>query len=322
MEYTADSPAFGTKADKSKINKTNNTITLNSAFTGKPRPAGTKICQATEGSTYYYPFGGVALNSIANWTFKTATFIPNNVNRLKCCRYLRFFTYSNVALAGVKLVDDYNSGNTVYDTSGYKYNGIASGITISTDSAKYNYSTKFVTNTDTITLTAVWESGVTVPQMSVSIWFKTNTLNSTAPNLWSLGENSFARIRIASATSVWYYIKVASTNVYGTYTTKILTDNVWHHVVFTFSNGVVTMYIDGAQVGTTDHSSTGASLTMSSTNWHLAGYMASSESFLGSLSDFRVYATALSADDIKALYTDAGYVDKNGNFHAYEFVEG
>ena len=39
------------------------------------------------------------------------------------------------------------------------------------------------------------------------------------------------------------------------------------------------------------------------------------------ISDFRIYCTTLSADDVKALYEDAGYVDKNGNFHAYEYIE-
>jgi hypothetical protein len=44
MTYTADSPIFGTYSDKSNIDKTNNTITLKSAFTGEDRPAGTVIC--------------------------------------------------------------------------------------------------------------------------------------------------------------------------------------------------------------------------------------------------------------------------------------
>ena len=93
MEYTYDSPVFGTKTDKSHINKTNNTITLNSAFMGEDRPAGTVICQATEGSTYYYPFGAVNTSSVSDWTLKTAVLSPSTTHRLKYAKYINYMAY-------------------------------------------------------------------------------------------------------------------------------------------------------------------------------------------------------------------------------------
>jgi hypothetical protein len=46
------------------LDKTNNIITLNAAYSGPTIPAGTSVCASTDGSTYFYPFGGIAHASI------------------------------------------------------------------------------------------------------------------------------------------------------------------------------------------------------------------------------------------------------------------
>ena len=220
-------------------------------------------------------------------------------------------------------INDMGTITTEIDTSGYGYNGAISGTSYVANTPRYSVSTLFDANADTITLTPFLSNGQTLTEITCSCWFKTNTMNGTAPNIFSLGENSFFRIRLGSASSLWYYIRVGTTQVSSTYDTKTLTDDVWHHVAITFKNGVVVMYLDGAQVGTTDHSATATYLTCSSvgSSWHLAGYTASSENFIGSLSDFRIYATALSADDIKELYQSSASICSNGTLMVYNFME-
>lgn len=218
--------------------------------------------------------------------------------------------------------DIFYSSDIIYDSSGYNYNGTAtSNITCSIDSSKYDLSTVFNENGDSITLPNIWVSNTLLNQLSVSIWFKTNTLNNTLPNLWSLGENSFARIRLASVTSIWYYLNINGTNVSSTYTIKNVLDNKWHHVVFIFENGIAKVFLDNELIGTTNHSSTGTTLKMGSTSWHLAGYHATAEKFIGSLSDFRIYATPLSEKVIQELYQMGASATKNGNLLTYEFKE-
>ena len=46
-----------------------------------------------------------------------------------------------------------------------------------------------------------------------------------------------------------------------------------------------------------------------------------SDGFVGCISDFRMYATALSAEDVKQLYNTAAALCNNGTLMAYSFNE-
>jgi hypothetical protein len=220
---------------------------------------------------------------------------------------------------------DAGTANTIeYDCSGYKYNGtiaVANKPLWDTTSGRHYGSYKFTTSSQYVQMYSPFATSQQVDTMSASIWFKTNTLNGTLPNLFSLGQNNFFRIRLASSTSLFTYMLVGTTAKSQTISTKTLTDNVWHHVVFVFNKGVATVYLDGAAVGSSDFSSTATYVTCNSTSWCLAGYSTTSEKYLGSLSDFRLYTTALTADDVKELYHTAATVDNEGKFSAYEIRE-
>lgn len=210
---------------------------------------------------------------------------------------------------------------TVYDTSGFGNNGTATNVTYDGDTARYTASSVFNGSTSNIALSSVFQNGQTITELTVCEWFNTTTLNGTTPNLWSLGENAFHRLRIASATSVWFYSKVGTGMKAATYSCKTLTDGNWHQAVFTFKDGIITVYIDGDQIGTSDFSSDGTYLMCSSTSWHLGGYTTMAEKYLGKLSDFRIYATALSADEIKDLFDASAKVHRDGTMYAYSYVE-
>ena len=207
-----------------------------------------------------------------------------------------------------------------YDTSGYGNNGTIVGtLNYSTDSPRYLASTVF-DGTQAIRLgRRLYDSA---SQLTVTEWFKTNTRNSTSPNLFSLGENSFLRVRLNTNNTLWWYIKGQN----DTYTApSSLIDNKWHFFAITFNSGIVKMYLDGVLVETKDISSAMSEIVFAgsdATFWGLGGYSASAEKYVGHLSDFRVYSSCLSDTDIQKLYTVSASIDSNGNAYSAAYVEG
>ena len=207
-----------------------------------------------------------------------------------------------------------------YDTSGYGNNGTIIGtLNYSTDSPRYLASAVF-DGTQAIRLgRRLYDSA---SQLTVTEWFKTNTRNSTSPNLFSLGENSFLRVRLNSNNTLWWYIKGQN----DTYTApSSLIDNKWHFFAITFNSGIVKMYLDGVLVETKDISSAMSEIVFAgsdATFWGLGGYSASAEKYVGHLSDFRVYSSCLSDSEIQKLYTVSASIDSNGNAYSAAYVEG
>ena len=99
--------------------------------------------------------------------------------------------------------------------------------------------------------------------------------------------------------------------------------NTWYHVVGTYDNSKLRIYINGELKG--EVAKTGNITYHSGTPWSIAvnpsGTGDGGEHFYGKLSDVRIYSTALSAFDIKELYNISASVDKDGNMYAYEFKE-
>ncbi len=214
-----------------------------------------------------------------------------------------------------------------YDMSGYGNDATFTdeednGSTKVSDSPRYKAGTHFSGSLTSLVITPCYPVGYDANQLSAGIWFKTNTLNSTAPNLISLGRNAFFRCRLNNGTTLWYYLGIGSTTASGSFTCKNMLDNTWHHAMFVFNNGVMTVYLDGEQVGTNNHSGTATYLHCNNANWVLAGYNSTtSERYVGDLSDFRVYANALTAAQVKELYNTPAAIDHDANVYAREVDE-
>lgn len=106
--------------------------------------------------------------------------------------------------------------------------------------------------------------------------------------------------------------------------TNAISTKQWHHIAATKTAGTLEntkLYVDGVEVAgavnttnvTPNFTENGiviGRLNATATRYHT-----------GMISDVRIYATALSADDILALYEDSAYIGSDGTSYAYEYVE-
>lgn len=321
MVYTQDSPAFGTYSDKSHINKTNNTITLNAAFTGEDRPAGTTICQATEGSIYFYPFNGIPVTSLTDWVFKTADFKPSASSRLKAAAYIRWNTYNGLYIAGNKLVDNDFNDTKITDSSGYSNHATRNGnVTISTSTPRYSYSTVFDGSSAYIDINNAMFPAILNESFTLSMWIYNSDSGDRSILFGNYGlTGSFFNIEKTTAEKVRFYWN-ASPDI--TLANTLLTANAFSHLVITKSGSTVKSYINGVLKDTSTTTLNGT-IPSTATNFRIGSdNRTGSTMFKGRISDFRLYATALSADDIKRLYEVSASVSKNNSMLGYEMKEG
>lgn len=213
-----------------------------------------------------------------------------------------------------------------YDCSGYCRNGTKSGsITWDANSVRYTTSYKFGANSyicaedkcrpiDAITV-AWWGY--------LSNWNNYNkAISCTENGGWSFKQNSLKMSFKLYQAEIGYIEVLDSTDLSSL-------SSGWHHWAATFDKGAVKLYRDGTLVNTYTSSSqngiqynTSAGLFIGADAGGSLTSPATAGTFNdGNLSDLRIYATALSADDVKELYETSASVSKGNIVSAYEFVE-
>lgn len=206
-------------------------------------------------------------------------------------------------------------GLTEYDISGFCNNGTRTGtLDWTDDTPKYTVSTEFPSGNNYIDCGASQEV-LPTDELTVSLWINAsnwfNPISCTEGGGWNFENPSNIRFPVYVA-SVGY--KVATSGVDAS-----TLENEWHMFTGTFDKTNVKIYIDGVLKGTTATGSTNG-IGYAANHCYIGAEAASSTSiasaaFEGKISDVRIYATALSATDVKSLYQNTATIDADGTIH-------
>ena len=106
------------------------------------------------------------------------------------------------------------------------------------------------------------------------------------------------------------------------YSTDSILDDVWTYICLVRESSTSAKFYINGEYKQTFTSST-ASLTNLVDTWRIGRDVRSNDGtpYSGLMSDFRIYCTALTAEQVKELYNTSSTIDKNGNVYAREVIE-
>ena len=210
---------------------------------------------------------------------------------------------------------------TVHDCSGYQNNGtIFRALNCIGNSPRYKISTHFTSSIPSrIMLPSDMSCLSGNNEQTLSCWVRSSGLGSgmTQSGLISLGYGN----TLFLGTSDYYYRIDNGSGLAAIGANQNPHDGNWHLVTATYKSGVASIYIDGVLKNS-------VSRTFSNRYINNGGNCIGTEvnnspvyNLNGDISDIRMYATALSADDIKELYNTSAYVLDNGTLLTYSIEE-
>lgn len=206
------------------------------------------------------------------------------------------------------------------DCSGYQVSVGTNGTvpTVSGDAPRYGVSARINGSTG-----CIWPIAdpikSTTTEFTISVWFKTTTVSGNQC-IWngrsssSSGSEAVGIFLINNTIRVDDSVETSSATI---------SANTWYHLAVTWkSGGNKIVYLNGVQktsvaVGNLTKSNTKASIGRSSVADSLT-----QNYFSGQMSDFRIYATALTAAQVKELYNAPISVANTGACLAEQFTEG
>lgn len=191
------------------------------------------------------------------------------------------------------------NSTTEYDCSGFCNNGTRTGtFTWTSDTPKYAVSQVF-NGSQYI----VESNEINTTDSTIALWIK-SALSANAHVLDARNSSEVGKQPIYQYTNG--SIQAGGNNAYVTTNTGLLVANTWVHVALVQSGNSLLVYKNGTLFQTI---SCNNSPIIKPT---IGARLNFSKKYTGQLSDIRIYATALSADDVKSLYQNCATIDPDG----------
>lgn len=199
-----------------------------------------------------------------------------------------------------------NAETTVYDCSGFNYNGTVSsgGLVCTVNSPRYDKCYYFNSTSQYISTPTIDTSGF-ANTYTFSWWGKVPSYSSVM--FWGFSNGN----RLNYYSGLYCNTGDGSSNPFyssGTTTISTPSTNTWHHFAMVGDGSSTQLYVDGVLYGTAK-----AYRSLTGTKIYINGWdSGTSYKTNGYISDFRLYSTALSATDIKELYNAPISITNNG----------
>ena len=249
--------------------------------------------------------------------YNVLTFTPNqngaNVINLMFtgADYTADFYVTNMKVESGSTATPYGDSlpKQVYDCSGYGRDAATLQGTVSTSSSgQPRYSKCFTTSQS-----GIMSKDFYIPAVCTYCWWA-NVPNGTAKFFIDARKNNTG---VQPAYQSGTTFQVYSTNGGSNNHSISISYNTWHHFAVVLTESGNTVFMDGVQVATGTTAKGVNSLSYVTVGMrHSSTYL-----YTGmKINDVRLYATALTVDDVKEIMTQAS-LDNKGNFFCYELVE-
>lgn len=219
----------------------------------------------------------------------------------------------------VPFIDNNMCENIISDCSGYGNNGELIDCSIHSESPRYNISYINTTNT-------LLKSNINMPiskGITFSFWCYIDTLGMQQSGLFATSSNSSLISPSDYNTTTMHHrdggFDIRGTNSTGYRLTCVPTINKWTMYTVSHDGSIAKYYENGVLKNSANIPTSLVAFNSLYIGYSQAGGV--NRRTFGKWSDFRIYATALSSDDIKELYQTSTSIDKDGNLYAYSLVE-
>ena len=303
-------------------------------------PNTTTTCVSSQGVTKTASDGNMDFTLSTNWEFYWVTYTQTETTAVKRVICPRMGSVKDqpgmsgtgiVSIRCIKLeegnaatqwcpsVNDilYSSlglnSNVIYDTSGYGNNGTKNGqFSYVSNTQKMCMSTEFNGTDNAIIIPFNNILGTSQRDYTISVWIYKTSIGSKNYQTILGGPSGFElEARNAAETSPvfvgWNWGKPTAPYEF----------NKWTLFTFVHTTTDCKIYVNGQYV------STGSSKSNPSGNYYIGAWNSTTgQNYQGLMSDFRIYCTALTAEQILELYNTSASLSNNGTLLSYEFVEG